>query len=370
MRPAPVEPTTVWPMYLGELTRSPYEDETAPADTPQEVWRTEVGRGLRAPPVVTGPVVLVGTTNRIVTAVSAETGEIFWEHRLGGALTVPPLVDSDRIFVALDAEDGAVYALRLRDGRAIWKRNMPAVRRAPLLSEDVLYVGTETGRFLALAADDGEVVWDVELGVGSASTPVAWGGHLLVATGRDSLIALEAGDGRVRERIALPGEVSAPPALVGDTLVVPFHRGELLALELSPADSGRRGGVNGSRRAAAQPRELWRARLGAPILAAPVAAGDGRVYALGRDGTVWAVARRNGEATRLTSLGSAATMSLALVGRTLLVGLLDGRLVAVDAGTGETRWSVRFGESVSAPVAVYSGDVFVPLLRGSIVKLR
>lgn len=368
MRPAPVEPTTVWPTYLGETTRNPYEGEPVPQGEPHELWRTEVGRGLRAPPLVTGPVVLLTTTNRMVTAVSAETGEIYWEQRLDGAFVVPPLLDGDRIFVATAAENATVYALRLRDGRTVWKRNVPSVVRTPLLLNDVLYLGTQPGRMFALSAEDGEVVWDVRLGVPVASTPVPWGRRVLVGTGRDSLVTLDTESGRLHERVALPGEVSAPPALVGDTLLLPIHPGELLALELPPAQRER--GGSGAGRGATALRELWRARMAAPILAAPVASGDGSVYVLARDGSVWAVARASGAATRLAALGSAATASLALAGETLLAGLLDGRLVAIDKGTGATRWSVRFEDSVHAPVAVHSGAIFVPLLRGTLVKLR
>lgn len=372
IRPAPVEPSTVWPTVLGEATRNGYEGEAVADEQPVDVWRTEVGRGLRAAPVVTGPVVLLATTNRMVTALSAETGEIFWEQRLSGTLTVQPLVDGDRIFVATATEDAEVYALRLRDGRTLWKRKLPQVREAPLLLENVLYVGTQTGRVLALEVEEkGALRWEARLGASTASTPVAWNGHIAVGTGRDSLVFLDARDGRGRERVALPGEVSAPPALVGDTLILPFYSGELLALELvavvepaRPGDGGRRNGSGAGR------GELWRVRLGAPILAAPVAAEDGKVYVLTRDGEIWAVARGAGDATHLASLGGVATASLVLAGRTLVAGLLDGRLVAVDRGTGATRWSVRFEDSVHAPVAVHSGAIFVPLLRGTVVKLR
>ena len=61
--------------------------------------------------------------------------------------------------------------------------------------------------------------------------------------------------------------------------------------------------------------------------------------------------------------------SLTLARDHLLLGSYDGTLTAVSLD-GRVAWTYPFDDSIVAPVAVGDQSVYVPLLRGRIVKLR
>ena len=54
----------------------------------------------------------------------------------------------------------------------------------------------------------------------------------------------------------------------------------------------------------------------------------------------------------------------------ILVGLLDGRVVALRRDDGAELWSVNLGDSVNTPPVVQDGAIYVPLRRGRVAKLQ
>ncbi len=349
-RPAPVSPGAVWSTFQGLESRNAFEAERVSEQDPRILWRARTGRGLSAPPVVHGEVVYAVTTNRMVIALSAESGEIYWEHRKNGPFEVPPVVEGSELYVTTADVKGRVYALRMRDGRESWERKVAGVN-VPLVSDgERLFLATEAGSVVALRLRDGEQLWERRIRP-AAGAPVLDGERLIVGTIADSLLVLDASTGNLVGSVALPGSLSAPPAASGSLLYLPLSSGELVAV---PAAGG---------------EPVWRARLGGPVLAAPVLSRTGDVFALDRSGTVWRVPP-DGRPERLTELGSAATGSLTLVENAVLVGLLDGRFVAVDRTDGSILWTLELGDSVTAPAVVKGGQIFIPLRRGAVVKAR
>src|SRR5690606_18498689 len=112
----------------------------------------------------------------------------------------------------------------------------------------------------------------------------------------------------------------------------------------------------------------WRATVEAPILAPPAVADNGAVYVLTRDASVWRISGAR-DVRRIAALGGAATGAFTLARGGLLVGRLDGTLFLLDL-EGNIIWQMDLGDSIVAPVSVYGGAVYVPLLHGDIVKLQ
>ncbi len=330
--------------------RNAFERERVTTSNPEIAWTKDAGRGLASPPVVSGQVVLAVTTNRMVMAFSAETGDLYWQHRKHGAFEVPPVVEDDRLYVTTGDLEGRAYGLRIRDGRETWEETVPGTAVPQATDGTLLFVASEVGRAFALRLSDGERVWETSTG-SAAAAPIVVGDRLIVATTGDSLLALDVETGRVDARVALPASVSAPPALAGRSLVLPLRSGELLALDASELE------------------ERWRVGLDGPVLAAPAIASTGEVFVLDRTASVWVVGA-DGTPRRLVNLGGAARGSLTLVENALLVGLLDGRFMAVDRQMGRVLWTVDLGDSVWAPAVVQDGSIFVPLRRGAVVKIR
>jgi outer membrane protein assembly factor BamB len=68
-----------------------------------------------------------------------------------------PLVYRDHVYVG--SAGGTFYALRGRDGRQRWKRELGAVSVQPVVDRGVLYVGTDDGFVIALDHQTGKELW-------------------------------------------------------------------------------------------------------------------------------------------------------------------------------------------------------------------
>ncbi len=74
---------------------------------------------LSAPVVGGGLVVVAAPESHGVIALDEETGEVRWSYRAGGKIDSPPTLA--RGLAVFGCDDGAVYALRLKDGKLVWR---------------------------------------------------------------------------------------------------------------------------------------------------------------------------------------------------------------------------------------------------------
>jgi outer membrane protein assembly factor BamB len=337
-------------MALGGVARAGYADARVP-DRVEVAWREGVGRGITAPLLIAGDVVLAATTSRSLVSLNAESGSEYWDRRFGAALAGTPVRRGRLVFVATRDREARVFALDMERGRRTWSRRIGAARTDPLLVGERLFVPTESRELVALDAGRGEPLWRLRLDAAAAVAPVPFGDDVLLVTMADSVYRIASASGDIVARGVLPATPGAPLLLRGDTLVAALHSGEVVALHVPDM------------------RVLWAADIDAPILAAPAAGEAGEVYVLARDASVWRIAQRGRDVRRIAALGGAATGALTMVRDRLLVGRLDGALFLLNLD-GAIVWEVNLDDSIVAPASVRDGAVFVPLLHGAVVKLQ
>ena len=191
----------VWPTVLGNVQRTGFINELPP-DEVEEAWRAEVGRGLFSPLLVDEAIVLASAGNRIIAALAPETGEHYWERRLDGAITGGVVRRGSRVYVPTEDRNGKLYALDLGKGGRDWSRDIGSIQFPPTLVGDAVYAATESGELVALAADDGSVLWRTRLSGAAAATPVTYRESILVPTRADTLYLLERTTGTLTAQVA------------------------------------------------------------------------------------------------------------------------------------------------------------------------
>jgi outer membrane protein assembly factor BamB len=337
--PAP-RPVPVLPEREEQSARLP--------DSPRVAWRNDVGSGLIAALEARGAALFATTTNRTVVALAQATGQRYWLQRFQGAITTGATLDNGRLFFATEDLRGQAYALDAARGRRIWSRTIGATRIAPLLHEGHALFATDAGRLYALAPGQGTVQWQTQFPAGLRLRPLPFESTLITATAQDSVYVVASDDGTIRQRAHLPATPSAPALLLGDTLLIPLHDATLIGLHARTLD------------------RIFEITLDAPVLAPPVRLGE-TAYVLTQHAVLWSIA--GGYARRLIELSGAARGSLALVGQNLVMGLLDGRVIAVDT-TGRRIWEQQMPGSVVAPVVPSGAALFVPMINGEVWKLE
>lgn len=348
--PRPVTPTTenAWSTPLGNARRAAFEDEAVP-ETLDVAWDVDAGSGLRASALVTDSALFVGTTNRQILAFSTATGRKHWDQRVEGEIGSDMVRSGRTLFMTTTEWNGRLHARDVERGRRVWRHDIGPARHSPLVEGGIVYAATDAGRVYGLRSEDGEQLWRTNLHGAATATPLSAGDALIVSTALDTVYRIAKRDGAVLSRGHIESSLSAPAALDGNLLVLVTHAGLVIGLDANTL----------------APR--WRASVGAPILAAPVVDRTGTIHVLDRDGSIWRL--DNGQAARVTELKGAVTSAFTLARDRYVVGMVDGtvKVIALD---GRVVAEHKFNDSVSAPIVVHAGALYVPLLHGRIVKLN
>jgi outer membrane protein assembly factor BamB/predicted phosphodiesterase len=347
-------------------------------DTGAELWRTLTPTPIRAAPVVVstddGDRVVAVQTQGVVVAYDAATGREVWRRDLGAGVDAlvatvfasPAAADGvvwvggQRRFAALDAATGAPRWTVDPVPTGVWY----ATLAGPAVGADRVIATFERSRGGVLAwTRAGEPAWQLapELVYATNAAPVIVDGTVVIATGMGDVLAVAADDGRVMWTRMLTDDrhdwgyaIAASPAVAHGVVVVATEHDRLWALELatgdalwswSPADSvlhhvhyrGRARGFTGS----------------------PVITGD-VVWAAATDGTLTALDLRTGALLDRVDVGAPVLAGVAAAGELLLVAAWDGTLHAFQAGAPRP----RRGRGAGAPELVALGVILVQLGLG------
>jgi outer membrane protein assembly factor BamB len=277
------------------------------------LWRAEVGKGFSSFSVVGNRVYTMGNASGqdTVYCLDAANGKVVWKHsypcRLGEypGPRATPTVQGQRVYTL--SQEGDLHCLDRTSGRVVWNRDLVSEYgvRTPtwglagsvkIVGELILLNAGASG--LALRVSDGARVWSSGPGPGGYATPVVFerdGRAVAAIFGARALSLVDAATGKVEWTfpwVTSSDVNAADPLLVGDRIFISSNYGKGCAL----LEMGAGG-----------PRVAWQNNAVEAHFSNPVYL-DGRIYALSGD------ARRP-----------------------------QGRLVSVDAATGETVWSTPMG---------------------------
>ena len=151
------------------------------AETGEFLWQQELEAPTYETPASDGEAVYVPTTRGLFVALDAETGLVRWRYAIEDRtvrFTAPALASGALVFAGTD---GVVRALDAATGDVRWTRQVEeAITAPPLLTPDVVYVGSMGRQLYALRRATGEVLWEEELEGRIKSGMAAREGHLVV----------------------------------------------------------------------------------------------------------------------------------------------------------------------------------------------
>lgn len=351
VKPGPARQEQGWTAYLGSARHDAAAGETLNPD-PRPLWRAAIGRAVRGSPALGETVLAVGTVDRTVVLVDRTSGDVFWRQRVDGTIRGGPLLDEDRLYVATEAQpEGRVYALRLRDGKTIWRTRVGSVAAPLAYDGEALFAGTEGGGVVRVDPEGGTVKWRRALSGAIRAAPVATPHGLAVVTTADTLYLLDRATGLVRARRATPGTVIATPATDGRRVYLGTTDGRVLAVDLPDLTV------------------RWERAAGDAVYGAPALSHD-TLYVLTRDGGLWLIpVDEPGAATR-HALGIVAIAGPTPVAGGVLVGSVSGEILLVDRGSGTILWRAQVAGPIEEPPLVQGRQLVVVAGRGDIHAYR
>lgn len=302
-------------------------------------WETELidrDPGIHGSPVVTVSTVCQGTYAGFLHCLDRETGEEIWRYRIGNVIGSSPsyVPEHNAIYVSHEAprEDpapGAGYVTKNdpRTGDAIWVSeklgHWPHASVAVDPERNVVMVGANDGIFHGFDTDTGEEIWqrDFEAESGEADikgTPAlsATRGLVVFGTWDHHVYALDIETGAERWSFDAGGSMQSSAALDdvnGRVFIGRSGSGpSFFAIDL---DSG---------------QQLWSATLGS-VTSSPAISGDRS---------------------------------------RIVVGTADGRVVALEAETGEIVWEFETDGPVSASPTLVGDMIYFAARFGSLYAIR
>lgn len=276
-----------------------------------------------------------------------------------------PAVDDEAVYVGED--DGRLYAIDRVNGAVAWAfttrrhdeeaRDPPAdgaftgIHGSPACDEERVYVGDYAGWLYAVDNRTGELVWEASLGGSIGASPLLVEDALYIAVEEPDP------DGRVVGVRPTTGEVTYRSDWLG------HHPHSSVSWLSGALFVGSNGGVL-RRFDPPAATAVFAAQTGGPIksTAAVVEEGDAgaTAYFTSFDGRLYAVNADRG-ATRFEVETEAESLSSpAVVEDRVVFGSHDGRVRCVDAATGALHWSFVAGAWVaSSPTVVPSSRLVV-----------
>lgn len=282
-----------------------------------------------------------------------------WTFHGRALLEFPPAVAYGRVY--LPTFDGRFYALDATTGHVVWHRQAGRCGWAsPAVAAHVVYVtfigssecrhARAGGELDAFAASNGALRWRRQLGP-VESSPLVEAGVVLVGDWDGYVWSLDARTGRTRWRTRLDGAVKGSLAISGRRVFIGTYAGSVYALDTHT------GAVR------------WRSSGHGRFYSSPAAA-YGRVFIGSLDGGVYAFGQATGDVLWTRPTGGYVYASPAVARRLVLVGSYDHRFYALDVGTGDVRWRFRSNGAISGAASVVGGVVYFSTFAERTYALR
>jgi outer membrane protein assembly factor BamB len=182
--------------------------------------------------------------------------------------------------------------------------------------------------------------------------------------GGNAVICVNAVTGARIWKSATPYPAFGALTVAGDRVILGVGNGNFVMSDPNPA-----GAVLGF--SIADGKEAWRTAAADTIIGA-VAVHEGRAYACGRDGNIYAANAADGGAAAKLAVGSPMVCSPAVAGDTIYASTTEGKVFALDRKGGKVRWSMVLTpdkEIFSSPT-VSGGRLFVGTRARGIVALE
>lgn len=287
-----------------------------------------------------------------------------WSRSIGEEIdsnrwTLAEPVVANGIVYVLDA-DFSLSALRLKDGKKLWKTNLPlknptSVRTVGLAySYDKLFAVSGNGTVICTDLT-GKIIWHKNLNAAIRSAPTIYRNILYLLTADNQLILMNTDNGADLWRYqGMPVQTNllgmGTPAIFKNYAVVPFSNGEVITFNITDKTIVWSKYLSSS-------RTFNRISDLTHILASPVIE-DGIVYLIGNANKMGAYRLKDGHEIWTLPMGGNATPAIS--GNTLFVINNKNVLTALDKKTGKLFWSTPLQSQESQGTVTWKG----PLLAG------
>ena len=165
---------------------------------------------LRNAPAIGDGYVFLGEQNGLMSILNPQTGERVNGGGAGGPINTP-IVNGGNVYYS--SWTGSVYAVKIKDVIPLWEISVQEpITTAPSFGDNKLFVGTASGKIIAIAAGNGDISWTFETGGANVAVPPVYGdGLVFCGASEGNIYVLNAETGKVKFTIKSEHGLDASP---------------------------------------------------------------------------------------------------------------------------------------------------------------
>ena len=343
-----------WPMYRGNPGRTGETSGPAVTGPPAILWQFAAGADSAIPPAISGGVVYLPTDGDAFYALDAATGRVNWQTAGNFAM---PSASADTLF--FDAPDDVLVARDLTTGQTLWQATPGNRFWTPLVDSGTVYYPSEGNLIVARDARTGEERWVSEqTAVASRSAALA-DGILVAGSDGHHVYGVDQATGKTRWQYALGGDgatIQTPAIANGIAYAGTFGGGQntFVALDLQTG------------------AERWRLDGTDEDSFGAAGVADGLVFVPSDSGALRALDAATGELrwtyTSSQAIASAPAIADGIVYASTASGG-NGVVVAMDAATGSERWQMPLDGLLNYGPALADGRLYAGTTVGNVYAI-
>ncbi len=324
----------------------------------RKLWSKSVGSGsstdrVKLVPYVHGGRVYVADREGVVKALDSSNGRVIWSVEKEG-LEISGGPGAGEGLVLVGTSNGEVVALSQQDGSEKWRARVSSeVLSVPKAAMDMVVVHTIDGKLFAMNASDGTMAWVYDrsipvLTLHGNSSPVISGSTVICGFASGKLIAfdIESGQQLWESTIAVPTgrselermvDIDGDPVVQSGMIYVATYQGQLAAVSEDSGDV------------------VWRRKLSSY---AGLGADLNNLYVSDAEDKVWAIDPKNSSSMwKQSKLHGRKLSAPAVLGEYVVVGDFEGYLHWLSPEDGHMVARIRVGDDPITSPPVVDGNV-------------
>jgi outer membrane protein assembly factor BamB len=342
-------------MFRGDAAHSGSYAGSAPRQFHRIKWEFPTGNRIVSSPVISDKVLYFGGDDGNVYAVDAKTGRQVWKRATAGPVPSTPAVADGVVYIG--SYDGKFYAFDAKNGQLKWKFKTEGERRfeakgihgfqpktqtiadpfdiflsSPVVAQGAVYFGSGDGNVYAVDIATGEQRWKFKTGDVVHSSPAFADGVLFFGSWDSYFYAIDAATGKEKWRFhsgedpLIHNQVGfqSSPAVANGVVYTGCRDSNVYALD------------------AATGKEKWRFNNELSWVITSPAVAQGKLFFATSDSSLYHVLdAATGKSIVRQQDKAYMFSSPTVVGDVVLLGVLNGTLVARDAKTGNVLWDYQ-----------------------------
>lgn len=338
-----------WPIFRGDqqLLGVSTEEFTNP---PKLLWSMKPGETIKASPVVSNGIMVVGSENGFVYAIDSK-GKKLWEFDTGNSIEASALILNGIAYIG--NLYGTLYALDLKTGEKKWEyltenQIMGSPNYWIVDGKIRLVVGSYDYYLHCIDAETGDSLWRYESDNFINGAAGCSDGKAIFGGCDGYLHVIDIATGKPDNKVEVATYVASSVAVLDKKAYLGDYDGRFTCIDL----------ITGQIHWKFQEKNMNLPFIGSPSV------GKNIVVIGNRDKNVYCFSRDNGKLLWKTNSGSRVDASPVIIGNKVLIANMRGDLQILDLKTGEIEWNYEIGSGIISNPAVSNGKIWVAASDG------